>query len=77
MSYDVSAIGRVGILIVATRGADGPGEVHLEIRGGSETFIAWSDDPLAEGTSVLVVEARNHRTVHVVPWHDSTDTFPV
>lgn len=72
MSHDLSAIGRVGSLIVATRGPDGPGEVLLEIRGGSETYIAWSDEALPEDTTVLVVEVREHRTVHVVPWHEST-----
>lgn len=77
MTPDLSAVGRVGSLIVATRGPDGPGEVVLEIRGGTETYLAWSDEPLPENTVVLVVEARTHRTVHVVPWHDATDSFSV
>jgi hypothetical protein len=65
---DLSAVGCVGLLTIATRGADGPGEVLIRIRGGTETYIAWSTEPLEEGTSVLVVESRGARAVDVVPW---------
>ncbi len=66
----VSAIGRTGVITVATRGRDGPGEVLVQIRGGSEAFIAWSDEPLPAGTSVLVIDERGTRTVDVSPWDD-------
>lgn len=66
---DVSVIGCVGTLIVATRGADGPGEVVLTVRGAKETFLARSDEPLPKGAAVLVVEVRSARTVIVEPWH--------
>jgi hypothetical protein len=65
---DRSAVGCVGFLTVATRGADGPGEVFLKIRGGSESYLAWSDEPLAENTWVLVIESRGARSVDVVSW---------
>ena len=65
---DLSAVGCVGLLTIATRGTAGPGEVLLKIRGGTETYIAWSTDPLKKGTSVLVVESRGKRAVDVVPW---------
>jgi len=73
---DVSAIGCIGVIIVATRGAAGPGEVLVKIRGGSEAFIAWSPEPLAKGTTVLVIETRGHRTVDVSAWTDPLDPFP-
>jgi membrane protein implicated in regulation of membrane protease activity len=67
---DVSVIGCVGRLIVATRGAHGAGEVLLTLRGSKETFLARSDEPLPKGTQVLVVEVRGPRTVAVEPWTD-------
>jgi hypothetical protein len=70
---DISAIGCVGTIIVATRGKDGPGEVLVKIRGGTEAFIAWSPEPLAKGTTVLVIEERGWRTVDVSAWNDPTD----
>jgi hypothetical protein len=63
-----AVVGLVGILAVGTRGAAGPGEVVLKVRGGSETFLAWSAEPLPKGTAVLVVEARAARTLDVVTW---------
>jgi len=65
---DVSLIGCVGTLIVATRGRHGAGEVLLTVRGSKEAFLARSDEPLPKGTRVLVVEAQSPRTVVVEPW---------
>jgi hypothetical protein len=70
---DASAIGCVGTIIIATRGKDGPGEVLVKIRGGTEAFIAWSPEPLAMGTTVLVIEERGKRTVDVSAWNDPLD----
>jgi len=70
MVADVPAIGCVGVITVATRGAAGPGEVLVKIRGGTEAFIAWSPEPLAKGTTVLVIEERGSRTVDVSAWTD-------
>ena len=70
MVANVSAIGCIGVITVATRGEAGPGEVLVKIRGGSEAFIAWSGEPLPKGTSVLVIEERGARTVDVSPWSD-------
>lgn len=67
---DVSVIGRTGDLTVASRGRDGCGEVQLSVRGGVETYLAWSQEPLPEGAEVLVVRALGPRTVEVVPWID-------
>jgi hypothetical protein len=76
VARDEACIGRVGVLSVATRGADGPGEVHTKIRGGSETFLAWSEKPLPRGATVLIIESRGARTVDVIEWEDSLGDIP-
>jgi hypothetical protein len=73
LAGDSSAIGSVGVLTVGTRGEGGPGEVLIKIRGGSETYIAWSEKPLPKGATVLVVDARSGRTVDVMVWADPLD----
>jgi hypothetical protein len=60
-------------VIVATRGAAGPGEVLVQVRGGTEAYIAWSEQPLARGTEVLVFNARGERTVDVMEFGDVSD----
>jgi hypothetical protein len=67
---DESALGSLGVLTIGTRGKAGPGEALLKVRGGTEAFIAWSEQPLPRGTRVLAVTARGPRTVDVVPWPD-------
>jgi hypothetical protein len=47
--------------------ADGPGEVMLPVRGGTEAFAAWSDEPVAKHTRVVVIEDRSGRSVTVTP----------
>jgi hypothetical protein len=76
LARDESSIGCVGVLTVATRGADGPGEVHIKIRGGSELFLAWSDKPLPKGSTVLVVNSRGARAVDVIEWEDVLGESP-
>jgi hypothetical protein len=76
MARDESSIGRVGVLTVATRGKAGPGEVHVKIRGGSESFLAWSDRPLPRGATVLVTESRGGRVVDVIEWDDVLGDAP-
>ena len=76
MARDESCIGAVGVLTVATRGTDGPGEVRVRIRGGSEHFLAWSEEPLPRGTTVLVIESRGSRAVDVVQWDDPLGEAP-
>ncbi|MBV9857101.1 MAG: hypothetical protein JOY82_21715 [Streptosporangiaceae bacterium] len=76
MARDESSIGAVGVLTVGTRGPAGPGEVRIRIRGGSESFLAWSDRPLPRGSHVLVVDYRGARTVDVIEWTDSLGEAP-
>ena len=76
MAKDEASIGRVGVLTVATRGDQGPGEVHIKIRGGSEAFLAWSEKPLPRGATVLVIESRGARAVDVIEWEDALGDSP-
>ncbi len=76
MARDETGIGSVGILSVGTRGGDGPGEVRIKIRGGSESFLAWSEKPLPRGATVLVIDSRGARAVDVIEWEDSLDEIP-
>ena len=76
MDHDSSVVGMVGTLAVGTRGRAGAGEVVLRVRGGSETYLAWSEQPLPRGTAVLVVEARAARSLEVVPWSGGPDPEP-
>ena len=76
MARDETSIGSVGILSVGTRGGDGPGEVRIKIRGGSETFLAWSEKPLPRGATVLVIDSRGARAVDVIEWEDSLGEIP-
>ncbi len=76
MTQDTSLVGSIGVLIVATRGQVGPGEVLVKIRGGTEAYIAWSLTPIPKGATVLVIETRGTRTVDVSEWTDPLDPFP-
>ncbi len=60
----VGVIGRVTVPIPA----DGPGEVLLPVRGGTEAFAAWSDEPIPKHARVLVVECTSARSVIVTPF---------
>ena len=73
MPGDASLIGSIGVMLIATRGQAGPGEVLLKIRGGTEAYIAWSVEPIARGRTVLVIESRGHRNVDVSEWTDPFD----
>jgi hypothetical protein len=73
---DDSLIGAIGVLIIATRGAKGPGEVLVKIRGGSEAYIAYSAEPIPRGSTVLVINNRGTRTVDVSAWIDPLNPFP-
>lgn len=73
MVRDESCIGCLGVLIVGTRGLAGPGEALVKIRGGSETYLAWSETPLPKDTTVLIIESRGARAVDVIQWDPLSD----
>jgi hypothetical protein len=57
----LGSIGRVTVSIPA----NGPGEVLLSVRGGSESFAAWSDEPIRRHSRIVVVECMSARSVVV------------
>jgi hypothetical protein len=59
-----SLIGAIGRLTVSIP-ERGPGEVLLAVRGGTEAFAAWADEPIAKHTRVMVIECLSGRSVHV------------
>jgi hypothetical protein len=77
VARDTAPIGRVGVLILGTRGTAGPGEVLVSVRGGRETYIAWSDQPIARDATVLIIESRGARAVDVIEWAGSPDNSDV
>jgi hypothetical protein len=64
--------GRIGHVTVPIP-SDGPGEIVVAIRGGTERFAAWCDDPVAKHASVVVVEVRSPRSVRVVPFPEADE----
>ena len=73
MVRDEAPIGCVGRLTIPTRGSGGPGEVLVRVRGGTESYIAWSEAPLARDATVLVIDSRGARTVDVIEWAGAPD----
>jgi hypothetical protein len=59
-----SLLGSVGRVTVSIP-AEGPGEVLLSVRGGTEAFAAWSDEPIRRHSRVVVVECMSARSVVV------------
>jgi hypothetical protein len=70
-----SPIGLAGRIVTATRGGQGIGEVELHIRGGTEVFIAHSNDPLPVGAAVIVFATLGPRTLVVFPWAAPLDNI--
>ncbi|MBV9594050.1 MAG: hypothetical protein JO147_09720 [Actinobacteria bacterium] len=62
-------VGCTGRVIVASNGRGRAGEIEVSIRGGTETFLAFCDEPLARNDVVLVVSDLGQRKVVVVPWN--------
>ncbi|EDY53509.1 conserved hypothetical protein [Streptomyces sviceus ATCC 29083] len=75
MPQDGAVIGCTGKVLIGTRGSAGPREVLVRVRGGSETFLAWSEDPLPMGATVLVIESSGCRQVGVIEWVDPLDAL--
>jgi membrane protein implicated in regulation of membrane protease activity len=66
-SEEAGLIGTEAVVTHPTRGADGPGEVTVRQGGGTEVYIAWSENPLPKGTPVVIYQTRGARTVDVEP----------
>ena len=76
MARDESAIGTVGVLIVATRGQAGPGEVLDQDSRRIRELPGLVAKPLPKGTTVLVIEYLGPRTVDVMEWDDPLGEAP-
>jgi hypothetical protein len=63
---DQELVGTVGIVTVPIRD-DRAGEVVLPVRGGTEAYAAFSDEPIAKNVRVVVVQCLTSRTVSVTP----------
>lgn len=73
MTLDQTAVGATGVLIVGTRGRDGPGEVLLRVGGGTEAYLAYSEEPLPQGCEVLAFNSRGNRSVDVMQFDVEPD----
>ena len=62
--------GRVGRVTVPLP-LDGPGEVVVSIRGGTERFAAWCDVAVAKHMPVVIVGQRSARSVDVTPFPEA------
>ena len=63
-----TAVGLMGIVVSRVRGGEQPGEVRVVDRGIPHAYIAYSDEPIAVGEHVLVINSRGSRQVDVEPW---------
>jgi hypothetical protein len=61
-----TVVGKLGRVITRVRGTDRAGEIIVQIRGGTETFLAYADEEIGVGASVLVIDTRGARSVDVV-----------
>lgn len=50
---------------------NGPGEVVVSIRGGTERFAAWCDQAVAKNSPVVIVGERSARSVDVTPFPEA------
>ncbi len=69
MSADIDQqlVGTIGHLSVPVTSAR-PGEVVLPVRGGTEAFAAFADEPIPKHSRVVVIECRSARSVTVTPF---------
>ena len=68
VSYEVpeSVVGKTAHVTVAITGGARPGEVLVRVRGGSESYIAYADEPVDEGVQVVILADRGARSLMVV-----------
>jgi membrane protein implicated in regulation of membrane protease activity len=62
-----SVVGKSAHVTVGIPGGEKPGEVLIQIWGGSQSFIAYCDQPVSVGTQVVVVTDRGARALSVAP----------
>lgn len=69
-------VGRIGRVTVPIPAA-GPGEVMVPVRGGTEAYAAWADEPVQKHRAVVVVEVRSPRSVTVTPFPEADPIAPI
>jgi hypothetical protein len=69
MSYETadSVVGRPAFVTVAIPGEGRAGEIQLRVRGATESYIAYADEPVRVGTQVVVLADMGARSVLVAP----------
>jgi hypothetical protein len=67
MSRDDEIVGKLGVVTHGLKPGKA-GEIVVHIRGGTETYMAFSDTEVPEETQVLVVAKRSARSVEVTPF---------
>jgi membrane protein implicated in regulation of membrane protease activity len=67
MSADEPVVGKLATVTHPIQ-VGRPGEVVVHIRGGTETYMAYSDSDLPEQAEVLIIAQRSARTVEVTPF---------
>ncbi|HET9731458.1 MAG TPA: hypothetical protein VFP54_02180 [Acidimicrobiales bacterium] len=68
---DDEVAGRPGTVVTRIRGGDLPGEVRVAIRGGTEDFIAYAEQEIERGETILVFRSRGERAVDVIPYPEA------
>ena len=63
---DQALVGTIGYVTLPIT-PDGAGEVMLPVRGGTEAFAAFADEPIPKHARIVVVECRSARSVTVTP----------
>lgn len=63
---DQALVGTIGYVTLPIT-PEGPGEVMLPVRGGTEAFAAFADEHIAKHSRIVVVECRSARSVTVTP----------
>jgi len=63
--------GKSGTVMTRIRGGNLPGEIRVAIRGGTEHFIAFAEQEIQRGATVLVFHSRGDRAVDVVPFPEA------
>lgn len=62
---NAALVGRVAKVTTAVPGGDKPGEAILRVRGGTEAYLVYCDEPIDRGKQVVVVEDRGSRRLFV------------
>ncbi len=65
-----TVVGKLGRVITRIPGTDRAGEITVQIRGGTETFLAYADKEIQVGVSVVVIDTRGARSVDVTWFSD-------